>query len=200
MRKMNNSLRNIRVILLSVLYMLAGPVLSEPLSIETVLDRTTISPPSKVGFREVRHNQMLKDDLVMTGYLEYLEAGSLRKVVETPFEEAYLIRSDRIEVDRQGVTRTLSLRKSRTLRTMLGGVEAILAGEAEHLASIFDYELSGVDEDWSLRLLPRSRKMAKQMTSLTVTGDGDSITAIRFDLKDGEWHNMELVRVPDSVL
>lgn len=200
MTTMNHSLRNIRAILLSVLCLLADPALSGPLSIETVLNRTTITPPAKVGFREVRHNQMLKDDLVMSGYLEYLEAGSLRKVVETPFEEAYLIRSDRIEIDQQGVTRTVSLRKSRTLRAMLGGIEAILAGETEQLASIFDYELSGIEEDWSLRLLPRSKKMAKQMTSLTVTGDSNSVTAIRFDLKDGEWHNMEIVQVPDSAL
>ena len=200
MTTMTDSLGNLRVIMLSVLCMLSGPALSEPLSIEAVLDRTTITPPSRVGFREVRHNQMLKDNLVMTGYLEYLEAGSLRKVIETPFEEAYLIRSDRIEIDRQGVTKTLSLRKSRTLRTMLSGIEAILAGETEQLASVFDYELSGVEEDWSLQLLPRSKKMAKQVTSLTVTGDLESVTAIRFDLKDGEWHNMEIIQASDCAL
>jgi hypothetical protein len=197
---MTDSLGNLRVIMLSVLCMLSGPAMSESLSIEAVLDRTTIIPPSRVGFREVRHNQMLKDNLVMTGYLEYLEAGSLRKVVETPFEEAYLIRSDRIEIDRQGVTKTLSLRKSRTLRTMLSGVEAILAGKTEQLASVFDYELSGVEEDWSLQLLPRSKRMAKQVTSLTVTGDLESVTAIRFDLKNGEWHNMEMTQTSDSGL
>ena len=197
---MTDSPGNLRVIMLSVLCMLSGPAMSESLSIEAVLDRTTITPPSRVDFREVRHNQMLKDNLVMTGYLEYLEAGSLRKVVETPFEEAYLIRSDRIEINRQGVTKTLSLRNSRTLRTMLGGIEAILAGETEQLASVFDYELSGVEEDWSLQLLPRSKRMAKQVTSLTVTGDLESVTAIRFDLKDGEWHNMEIIQALDSAL
>ena len=197
---MTDSPGNLRVIMLSVLCMLSGPAMSESLSIEVVLDRTTITPPSRVGFREVRHNQMLKDNLVMTGYLEYLEAGSLRKVVETPFEEAYLIRSDRIEINRQGVTKTLSLRNSRTLRTMLSGIEAILAGETEQLASVFDYELSGVEEDWSLQLLPRSKRMAKQVTSLTVTGDLESVTAIRFDLKDGEWHNMEIIQALDSAL
>ena len=197
---MTDSLGNLRVIMLSVLCMLSGPAMSESLSIEAVLDRTTIIPPSRVGFREVRHNQMLKDNLVMTGYLEYLEAGSLRKVIETPFEEAYLIRSDRIEIDRHGVTKTLPLRKSRILRTMLSGIEAILAGETEQLASVFDYELSGVEEDWSLQLLPRSKKMVKQVTSLTVTGDLESVTAIRFDLKDGEWHNMEIIQASDCAL
>jgi hypothetical protein len=121
-------------------------------------------------------------------------------VIETPFAEAYLIKSDRIEIDRQGVTKTLSLRKSRSLRTMLGGIEAILAGETEKLAEVFDYELSGSDDDWSLQLLPRSKRIAKQVTSLTVTGDFDAVTAIRFDLNDGEWHNMEIVQAPESAL
>lgn len=197
---MSQSVKKRRTIMFSLLCLLSAPALSEVLSIETVLDRTTIRPPSRVAFREVRYNKMLKDELVMTGYLEYLEVGSLRKVVETPFEEAYLIRSDRIEIDRQGVTKTLSLRKSRALRTMLGGIEAILAGETEQIASVFEYELSGVEEAWSLQLLPRSKRIAKQVTSLTVTGDLDSVTAIRFDLKDGEWHNMEIDQASDSAL
>ena len=196
----SHNFRNLRVMACSVLCLLSAPTVAEDLSIETVLDRTMITPPSRVGFREVRHNQMLKDNLVMTGYLEYLEAGSLRKVVETPFEEAYLIRSDRIEIDRQGVTKTLSLRKSRSLRTMLGGIEAILAGETEQLAEAFHYELSGREDDWSLQLLPRSKRMAKQVASLTVTGDLSAVTAIRFDLNDGEWHNMEIIQAPDSAL
>ena len=181
-----------RVLILSTLCLMIAPALAEPLSIESVLDRTTITPPSRVDFREVRHNRMLKDELVMTGYLEYLQTGSLRKVIEVPFEEAYLIEADRIEIDRQGVIKTLSLRKSRTLRTMLGGIEAIIAGRAEQITAVFDYELGGVENDWSLLLRPISKRIARQLTSITVSGDGKSVTAIRFDLKDGEWHMMEL--------
>lgn len=175
--------------------MFVSPALA--LDLDAVLERTTITPPSRVGFREVRHNRMLKDELIITGYLEYLQKGSLRKVIEAPFEEAYLIQSDSIEIERAGVTTTLSLRKSRVLSTMLGGIEAILAGETEELMSVFDYELSGVEEDWSLQLLPRSKRIAKQLSRLTVTGDCESVTAIRFDLSGGEWHKMELIHMPD---
>lgn len=197
---MTHNLRKLCVLSCTILCLSSTSAFADDLRIETVLDRTMITPPSRVGFREVRHNQMLKDNLVMTGYLEYLEAGLLRKVVETPFEEAYLIRSDRIEIDRQGVTQTLSLRKSRSLRAMLGGIEAILAGKTEQIAKVFEYELSGSDDDWSLQLLPRSKRMAKQVTSLTVTGDLGAVTAIRFDLNDGEWHNMQIIQAPESVL
>jgi len=175
------------------------PAFADELDLQTVLARTTITPPSRVDFREVRHNRLLKDDLVITGFLEYLQEGSLRKVIESPFAEAYLIQDNRIEIDRAGVTKTLSLNKSRSLRTMLGGIEAILAGQTDQLTSVFHSELSGVDDDWSLQLRPRSRRIAKQLTSLTVTGNRESITTIRFDLKDGEWHYMEIQATdPDS--
>ena len=173
--------------------------MAQTLDLQSVLDKTMITPPSSVNFREVRHNRMLKDELVITGYLEYLQEGSLRKVIETPFEEAYLIRPDSIEIDREGVTKTLSLRKSRTLRTMLGGVEAILAGQTEQLKSVFEYELSGVANDWSLQLRPRSRRIAKQLVGLTVSGDDESVTVILFELKDGEWHRLEIER-PEAPL
>lgn len=172
----------------------SAPCLAQSLDLQTVLDRTTIAPPSRVAFREVRHNQMLKDDLVITGYLEYLQEGLLRKVIESPFEEAYLVKKDRIEIDRQGETKTLSLRKSRSLKTMLGGIEAILAGRAEQLGNVFSYELVGAAEDWSLQLRPRSKRIARQLTSLTVTGDAAAITTIRFELAGGEWHAMELLK------
>lgn len=169
---------------------------AEALDLQSVLSGTTITPPSRVAFREVRHNQMLKDDLIITGYLEYLQTGSLRKVIEAPFEESYLISEDRIEIDRSGETRMLSLKKSRSLRTMLGGIEAILAGQAEQLAAVFHYDLDGESDAWSLLLRPRSKRIAKQLTSLTVTGNAEAVLTIRFDLKDGEWHTMEILQ-PD---
>ena len=184
----------IRRILAAAVALHAFPAFAGELALQTILDNTMIEPPSRVAFREVRHNQMLKDDLVITGYLEYLQAGSLRKVIETPFEEAYLIQSERIEIDRDGVTKTLSLNKSRSLKTMLGGIEAILAGHGDQITSVFSYKLSGEEEGWSLQLLPRSKRIARQLTSLTITGDDQSVMTIRFDLKDGEWHQMEIQR------
>ena len=193
------SLRILKHFLVACCLLCTVPAFADELDLQTVLERTTITPPSRVDFREVRHNRLLKDDLVITGFLEYLQEGSLRKVIESPFAEAYLIQDNRIEIDRAGVTKTLSLNKSRSLRTMLGGIEAILAGQTDQLTSVFHSELSGVDDDWSLQLRPRSRRIAKQLTSLTVTGNRESITTIRFDLKDGEWHHMEIQATdPDS--
>jgi hypothetical protein len=163
------------------------------LDLDTVFENTAVVPPARVRFREERHNPLLKEPLVLTGYLEYLEAGRLRKVVETPFEEAFLIDADHIEIERNGETRKLSLNKTKFLRTMLGGIEAILAGRTDHLASVFQYELSGTNSSWSLRLEPLSQRVSRHLTSLLVTGDDKSVISIRFELKEGEWHLMEIV-------
>jgi hypothetical protein len=158
-----------------------------------VLENTAVAPPASVEFREVRHNPLFKEPMVLTGYLEYIKAGRLRKVVETPFEEAFLIDTDHIEMERNGKIRKLSLNKNKFLKVMLGGIEAILAGQSEHLTSVFSYELSGTSNSWSLRLKPLSRSASRHLKSLLVTGNKDSLTSIRFDLRDGEWHLMEII-------
>ncbi|MDH3336257.1 MAG: hypothetical protein OER22_07080 [Gammaproteobacteria bacterium] len=164
------------------------------LELGAVLDGTTVAPPARVGFREERHNQMFKEPMILTGYLEYLQAGTLRKVIETPFDEAFLIEAGQVVIERDGTTRKLPLRKSKSLQTILGAIEAILSGDSEQLKSVFDVELDGSRESWSLQLTPTSRRIAKRLAGLQVAGNGQSVTSIRIDLKNDEWHLMELLR------
>lgn len=133
---------------------------------------------------------MLKEPLVLAGYLEYLDEGVLRKVIESPTQQAFLIRADQVIIERDNETRTLSLNKSRALKAILGAIEAILAGQPQKLESAFNHELSGTDDAWSVRLTPNSRRMSKHLTSLQIDGDRAAATSIRFDLKDGEWHRI----------
>lgn len=162
------------------------------LELRTVLENTAVTPPARVEFREERHNPLLKEPILLTGYLEYLKPGHLRKVIETPFEEAFLVTEDAIEIERDGKSRRLSMSKSKPIRVMLGGIEAILAGQTDRLASQFQYELSGTSHCWSLKLEPLSRKVAAHLKTMLVQGDDDSANSIRLDLKDGEWSLMEI--------
>jgi outer membrane lipoprotein carrier protein LolA len=165
-----------------------------PLDLNEILARTTVIPPARVAFHEERHNPMLEEPLLLTGYLEYLDAGVLRKVIETPARQSFLIEGNQVSIEREGETRKLSLNRSRALKTILGAIEAILAGKPEKLESVFDHELSGSNDAWSIRLTPVSQRMRKQLANLRVDGDGMSATSIRFELNDGEWHRMVIIR------
>jgi hypothetical protein len=163
------------------------------LDLEAVLENTAVTPPSRVGFVEQRFNRLLKEPMVLTGYLEYVEIGQLRKVIENPFAEAFFITEDYIEIERGGKTRRLSLRKSKSMRTMFGGIEAILAGQTDKLTSLFEYELSGTSDAWTIRLEPLSGRISAHLIAMLVEGDEDSANSIRLELKDGEWSLMELL-------
>ena len=163
------------------------------LELQALLEKTTVTPPARVAFLEERHNQLLREPMKLGGHLEYLGPGVLRKVVETPFEETYLIESGRIIIERDGKTRRLSLKKGRALRTLLDAIEAILAGDAEKISSVFSFDIQGTEAAWSVLLTPISPKIGKHISDLEVSASDRAVESIRINLRDGEWHLMTII-------
>jgi len=167
---------------------------AQALDLRTVMENTAVAPPAQVGFQEERHNPIFEEPMLLTGRLEYLASGTLRKVIETPFEEDILIEADHVIVARDGETRKLALNRSRALKTILGAIEAILSGNSDELEAVFHCELSGTDDAWALQMTPISRSVARRITRLEVRGDDQSVTSIRINLQDDEWHLMSITR------
>ena len=167
--------------------------MAQTLELQTVLDNTGVTPPAKVEFQEQRHNPMLKEPLLLSGFLEYLAPGELSKVVESPFSESFSVREGKIEIEQGGKIRRLSLNKSKPLKAMLTAIEAVLAGDTSTLLETFDYELSGSESDWSLKLMPKSKRIAAHLTAMTVKGDAVATQSIRIDQNDDEWSLMDIL-------
>ena len=157
------------------------------------MENSAVTAPSRVNFREERHNPMLKEPIVLTGYLEYLKPGYLRKAIETPVKESFLVTDDYIEINRDGKIRRLPMSKSKPIRAMLGGIEAILAGQPDKLESMFHSDLSGTSGSWVLSLKPRSKRIASHLTGMLVKGDDKALLSIRTDMKNNEWSLMEIL-------
>lgn len=172
--------------------LLTWPLSSYGAGVGDILNRVAITPPARVLFREERHNSMLQEPLVLNGYLEYLAPGLMKKVIETPFREVITVSEKAVEIERDGQTQKLSLRRSRSLQAMLSGVEAVIAGDESQLLDAFELELQESPDGWSIRLTPKSRRVARNLEDMYVTGRGDVIEGIRIELGDGEWHQIEL--------
>ena len=158
----------------------------------SILAATAVQPPARIGFREERHNPMFKEPMVLEGRLEYLDSGILRKVVETPFEEDILVEDNRITVVRDGKTRRVSLNRSRALKTILGAIEAVLAGNQSRLEESFQCEIAASGNEWLLQMTPLSKAVAKRLSLLEVTGNEQAVTSIRISLPNDEWHLMRI--------
>ena len=141
-------------VLAALLFSSALAPAAEPVDLAEMLQRVAVEPPATVGFREERHNPMFSEAMILTGRLEYLEAGVLRKVIESPFDEDILVEDDHVVVTRDGKTRKLSLNRSRALRTTLGAIEALLAGNDTLLEESFALELTESAADWTLTMTP----------------------------------------------
>jgi hypothetical protein len=170
------------------------PLAARALELAVVFENARVIPPARVRFEEVRHNPLFEVPLELSGYLEYPAPGSLNKVIEAPFSEAFQIESGNIRMQVDGEEREMPAAAGRGLAAILSAIEAILSGDTATLESIFDYELSGAEDDWTLELTPRSRRMSRQLGGLTVSGTTDAVSTIVIDLHDGERHVMEILQ------
>jgi hypothetical protein len=175
------------------------PARAEVPSLAELLKNTAVTPPATVAFREERHNPLLKEPLVLSGHFAYLAAGRMAKSIDTPFVESYIVADDKILIERDGRTRSLSLNRSRSLRSIFTALEAILAGRAETLDELFSHKVSGTREAWVVELTPLSKKLARQLEGMRIDGNESRVTSIRVDLADDEWQRMDfLEQAPGS--
>jgi hypothetical protein len=164
---------------------------SGPPKLDELLERIRIEPPARVPFTEQRKNRLLKEPMVLSGYLAYPAAGRLEKNIETPFRETLRVDGDEISILRDGDERRISLRNRKSFRVMLSGIEAIMAGDTALLDEHFEATVSGTIEEWRIELRPRARRLARQLLKMDVVG-GEHVRSIRFEMPDGEWQLLEI--------
>lgn len=167
-----------------------GSADADNFDLASVLSEISVTPPAQVRFREERHNPMLNEPLVLTGFLEYLGPGHLSKTVELPFQESYEIDHDNIRLEREGKERTLSLRSNQMMKTLLGGIEAVLAGDSLRLDAIFSHQLTGSPGSWVLELVPRSSRVSRHLAGLRIEGGNKTLHTMRFNFDEKEWQLM----------
>ena len=160
--------------------------------LESVLAAVAIDPPQSVRFREERHNPMLDEPMLLTGTMEYLERGKMRKRVETPFQESYLVEPGQVSIERGTEIDVIRGRQGKFIAGFLGGIEAVLAGDMHALEASFEIRLEGTPQAWTLNLSPRSKRLAKHMQSLIVKGNTEHVDSIRVQL-DEEFHVMKMI-------
>lgn len=185
--------RQVLTVLALVLVPLMAMADFETPDIVRIAQATAIDPPGSVRFREERHNPMFSEPLVLTGSLEYLGPGVIRKNIESPFQESYLIEPGQVTVVKNNREEVLPTRQGKMISAMLGGIEALLAGDHDSIEEAFEIDLSGTMASWILDLTPRSKRLRKYINSIEIAGNEISFQTLRIDLDDEEWHLMQII-------
>ena len=96
-------------------------------------------------------------------------------------------------IEEQAGRRRISLRNRKSMRVMLASIEAIMASGSATLESYFDATVSGDAAHWRIELLPRDRRLARQLSRLEVSGS-EQLDSIRFEMQDDEWQLLQIRR------
>ncbi len=149
--------------------------------------------PADTAYAEVRFLRMLKRPLVLRGELHYGGAGRLGKRVDAPYRETTTIVGSEVSVQREGKgERTFSLERAPELGALVGGLSALLGGDADALNREFAVEAAQRETGWRLTLMPRSPALARQLSAMIVDGSGSEPRCISLAEADGDASTMLL--------
>ena len=157
--------------------------------------------PADTAYAEVRFMRMLKRPLVLRGELHYGGPGQLGKRVDAPYRETTVIADSEVTVQREGKgERKFSLERAPELGALVGGLSALLGGDAEALNHEFSIETAQRNEGWRLNLTPRSPALARQLSAMIVDGRAGEPRCITLAEADGDASTMLLGELAQAKL
>ncbi len=154
------------------------------------------SEKHEVGFREQRYSELLAKPVVFQGQLIYEPITRvMSKVVTHPQAVSMTMTDQAVLVETDEGKRRLSLRARPALRAILTGFRALVEGDVEALKSHFELGYEQSNDSWELLLTPRHPRLARRLTSLTVSGQGTRIDNIVTLMSNGDRQHMTLYPV-----
>lgn len=143
-------------------------------------------------FTETRTVAMLTRPLVLKGTLAYARPDRVEKHVISPYEEHILVQGDQLTLSTQEGTKRIAVNSHPLIRSFIEAIRASLAGEVAVLRRLYHIKFEGNQQGWVLTLRPLDAQAAEYLTSITLTGHGDRLTAVDIQETGGDRSLMQI--------
>lgn len=142
----------------------------------------------EVRFTEKKTSSMLDEPLVLHGTLSYSAPSHLEKHITSPYDERYQVDGDTLLVENRSkhFRRSFSLRRYPSLWAFVESFRATLTGDLPTLQRFYEVKLEGGRSDWTLRLIPLDRQMARAVRDIRIAGSGRHIARMEIDEANGD--------------
>ncbi|MEP5230824.1 MAG: outer membrane lipoprotein carrier protein LolA [Alloalcanivorax sp.] len=174
---------------------LALPLFTHALTLSEIEQQLDPAPVLKAGFRQQQHLAMLSRPLVSTGSLLLIKGHGLQWQMKTPFTSDLKLIDGTLYSN--GQADNLPGGEAFSRRLMM-----VLSGDFSALQKVFEIEVSGEPERWTLTLEPRNATLKKVLHGLSVSG-GRSPEQFRLDYPNGDYSvttlsNIQLTDTPTA--
>ena len=141
----------------------------------------------EMRFHEVRESPWLAAPVESRGVLVAQPDGVLEKRVETPRQETWRLRPDRLERIGPGgePAGTMAYAKYPAVGAMARAMRESLAGRFEAIRQDFELRLQGTAEHWTLELLPRAAPASGHIERIELQGDAGGLRRLDVLERDG---------------
>jgi hypothetical protein len=172
-------------------------VADDEITAKEILSRVQTPTNVAIPFVERRKNQLLKEPLVLSGEIDFSAGDSLTKRITSPFSERVTISRTAVEIERDGQTRRLSLKRKKGLTEFYEGLKALFGKDVETLMTLFDVESVSAGDAWEIVLIPANSNLEKSLERMTIGGYKSRVTLIRTVQSPETWQELSF-QTPES--
>jgi outer membrane lipoprotein-sorting protein len=139
------------------------------------------------SFVEQRSIGLLTAPLRSSGTLAYTAPDRLLKQTLSPTPSRFLLEGDRLTVETQGeTTQVIWLQQHPEIAGLVDSIRATLAGDLLRLTEVHEVTLAGTRAAWTLRLVPRDRRLRTMVAELRISGSGADVLGVETRSEDGD--------------
>jgi hypothetical protein len=162
-----------------------------------ILSRIQAPENAVFPFVELRKNRLLEEPMVLSGEMDFSSTEGLSKLITSPFVERVTISSVAVEIERDGETRRLLLKRKRGLPEFYSGLKALMDKDLTTLLALFDVESVTAGDEWTIVLIPVNPNLQKSLERMIITGRKARVTVIRTVQSPDVWQELSF-EIPES--
>ena len=149
-------------------------------------------------FTEKRRVEMLDRTLESSGRLAFRAPDTFIRETLKPRREKLEVTGNVLTMSLGERSRTLQLDSAPEAAVIVEAVRGTLTGNRESLERLFDANVSGSAERWSLDLVPRDLRLRGQVASVRVSGRDSTVREVQVLLADGDRSTMTIEPLPGA--
>ncbi|HET6675227.1 MAG TPA: LolA-related protein [Nitrospiraceae bacterium] len=157
-----------------------------PLDLPQLMDLMAQVTARQDRFTETKTLAVLTKPLVLTGTLSYSRPDRVEKHVLTPYEEHLVVQGDKLTLVNKGGTKRIGVNSHPLIWSFVEAIRASLAGEVTALRRFYHVKLEGTRTAWLLTLRPLDPQAASYLTSITLRGRGNRLSAVEIREAGGD--------------
>jgi len=148
------------------------------------------------SFIEKKSIAILDKPVESSGELFYTAPDRLEKRTLKPKAESMVLDKDKLIVEQRGRKHVLSLQSYPEIAAFIDSIRGTLAGDRRALERSYKLSMIGTQQDWNVTLLPLEDKMKKVVTSINISGSGNTLETIEIKQADGDSSLMMITPLP----